>query len=200
MKPEPEVIANFGDNHNIEGRFSEDDGLMKLRALTIAANPGHEVTSEVLRAVEIPKLVNAAREAIARSAHSFTPEYLDEFEAEHGIRPQQSWDAETVAFARRRIKAASARAARSGRPTLGDEHYRWVALRYIELIEAQKARGILTQIARDAEPRLRRPVQIDTVKTWVTKAREKGFLTPGEKGRASGAAGPHLYQARGGKR
>lgn len=76
---------------------------------------------------------------------------------------------------------------RGGRPPLGEDHYRRVALECLELYGSGAREGILDEIARryGRDPR--------TVADWIRKARHLGFLVPGQPGRLHFAAGPRLF-------
>jgi hypothetical protein len=100
---------------------------------------------------------------------------------------------------RRRAKEAAARAAkqplrRRGRAGYPDEHYRRIALRYIELVQEHGSKGVLVRIAEEESRRRGYRVAHATVRDWVRGARERGFLAPGERGRATPLPGPRLYE------
>ena len=75
---------------------------------------------------------------------------------------------------------------RRGRPGLPDDHYKRIALEYLELFAAGYRRGILDELAC----RHKRPKQ--TVRDWVHRARELDYLTKGKQGRAGAKRGHRL--------
>ena len=95
---------------------------------------------------------------------------------------------ETVVYASHSAVQQSARP--RGRPRkYPDEHYRSVAIQYLELYEAGQRQRILSDIGRrhgDAHP--------NTVRDWVNRARvpNLGYLTKGMQGRAHAEPGPRL--------
>jgi len=98
--------------------------------------------------------------------------------------------AEEREAAQRLAEAAAVlpRKRRGGRQRYPDDHYRRVALRYLDLQEHGVQRGILVRLAEiEGVPR-------DTVRDWVHGATKRGFLTPGKQGRAGRDAGPNLYR------
>jgi hypothetical protein len=78
---------------------------------------------------------------------------------------------------------------RRGRRGYPDDHYRRIALAYLDLQRHGVSRGIQKRLAEQEG----RPWQ--TIRDWLRIATEKGFLTKGTKGRAGRMAGPHLYEA-----
>lgn len=76
---------------------------------------------------------------------------------------------------------------RRGRRGYPDDHYRRIALAYLELQRQGVSRGIQQQLAEQEG----RPWQ--TIRDWVRIATEKGFLGPGSKGKAGRMPGPNLY-------
>lgn len=83
----------------------------------------------------------------------------------------------------------AARAPRRGRPGLPEEHFRRIALVYLELFALGYRRGILEELAtREGVPK-------DTVRDWVHRARTLGFLSAGRQGRAGAEPGPRLMAA-----
>lgn len=189
----PRFMANLGDDFAIEGTLAEDGERMKLVELVVAAlGKDAEVTSSTLRDIELLKFVNAGRALVTESARFWTPEALAEVEERYGIEVQGPGP-EVVRAARKRIKQAARRTPRSR--GLGDDHYRRVALAAIELSERRvKPEGGILEALKVAESkRLGRDIPIETVRTWLKVARDRKFLAPGERGRASFFAGSELY-------
>jgi hypothetical protein len=85
-------------------------------------------------------------------------------------------------------------APRPGRRGHPEEHYRWVAERYIALARQGRSRGIRALIAKEAEERSGLPVAENTVGDWIHRARNLGFLAPGMRGRVVSEPGPRLAE------
>jgi hypothetical protein len=95
-----------------------------------------------------------------------------------------------VEVARRAADEASK--SRRGRPGYPSEHYRRIALRYLELIE--RHRNVLVVLAAEESERAGRTIPRETVRDWVRKATERGYLAPGKPGRAEARPGSNLYR------
>jgi hypothetical protein len=72
-----------------------------------------------------------------------------------------------------------------GRPGYPDEHYRRIAERYLELLSTGRLDVLVALAAEESRPR-------ETVRDWVRKATERGYLAPGKPGRAEARPGPKL--------
>jgi hypothetical protein len=72
-----------------------------------------------------------------------------------------------------------------------DDHYRRIALAYLDLQSQGVSRGIVRRIAED-EGR-----QWQTIRDWLHRATELGFLSRGAQGRAGRTPGPNLYKEAG---
>jgi hypothetical protein len=75
---------------------------------------------------------------------------------------------------------------RRGPHGLGDDHYRRIAVAYLDLADAGMGRGLVQELARLEK----RPTE--TVRDWIHEARNRGFLTKGERGRVGAFPGPML--------
>jgi hypothetical protein len=73
----------------------------------------------------------------------------------------------------------------ASRRPLAHDHYRRIALRYLEILEER--RDVLVALAQEES------VPRETIRDWVRKATELGFLGPGTPGRAEQRPGPNLY-------
>jgi hypothetical protein len=91
----------------------------------------------------------------------------------------------------RKVAEEAKRPLRRGRKGYPNEHYRWIAVRYLEIVGTGR-RDVLKALATEEEARLGRPVPRETVRDWVRKATELGYLAPGKRGRASARPGPNL--------
>jgi hypothetical protein len=80
---------------------------------------------------------------------------------------------------------------RTGRPPVYDDrHFRRVARLYLDLLDRGFSRGILDELAR------RLDVSRNTARDWVSQARARQFLSPGQPGRAHAHPGPRLDEDR----
>jgi hypothetical protein len=83
----------------------------------------------------------------------------------------------------------SAKTGRRGHP---EEHYRFIATRYIELAGEGRSRGIRSLLAAEMSDRLGIHVAENTIGDWLHRARELGFLALGQRGRVVSEPGPRL--------
>jgi hypothetical protein len=132
------------------------------------------VTTDILRALPLAELLMAARSVLFDA-----PLRVAEWESTLGRRlPEQ-----------RRASASAAEGLAQprgrGRPALEDDHYRSVAALYVKL-----QREGSTRVIEDLTVELERPRP--TVRNWVRVARQRGFLTPGTRGRAGADLGPNF--------
>jgi hypothetical protein len=164
--------------HSLEGRLSVQDGRLVLTELTLRAADG--VDSLLLRV----RLGDLLAELRARLAESIGMAYVD-VGGSWGHRQDQEAARNTLLG-----EAAGRSEPKRGRTGYPDTHYRRIARRYLELVNGQPpvTRGVLQVLAAEEE----RPVE--TVRTWIHQARQRRFLSPGERGRAGGMPGPLLDQ------
>jgi hypothetical protein len=99
---------------------------------------------------------------------------------------------EDVEHTKKLAAAAAQRPLNRGRHGYPDDHYRRIALRYLKLVEER--RDVLVALAQEESEGLGRDVPRETVRDWVRRATELGFLLPGTPGRASKRPGPNLYR------
>ncbi|MFI0354485.1 hypothetical protein [Actinomadura sp. 9N407] len=149
-----------------------DTGRFKITDLYMH---GAEVSAEALRAVSVSRL-----EAAINAPTSQEKGALDAW-AQGGKGHQADDDLTLPALRERAVKVAERqqrRARKLGRPTgeNPDQFYREVAFAYSEL--ARTTRAPAKTLAEESE------VPTTTVHRWVREARQRGFLPPGEKGRA----------------
>lgn len=79
---------------------------------------------------------------------------------------------------------------RRGPQRYGDDHYRAVALAYIDIVnEAGTAKGVLKKVGQ------RLHCSPSTAGDWVVEARRRGFLAPTTPGRAEASPGPRLWKS-----
>jgi len=160
-----------------------------IRQLTLEPVDGSSsgVTSTVLRAVarEAGAILAKAR---AQLVHE--PEWLAALER-FGLETPSS---EEKARAHALAEAAATATLKRGRTGYPDDHYRRIALLYLELQAQGVHRGILRKIAELESERLGRPVPRETARDWVSGATKRRFLTPGRPGAAGRREGPNLYK------
>ncbi len=91
---------------------------------------------------------------------------------------------------RAREAAAEAERRRPGRPGHSDTHYRRIAERYLEF--ALERRDVLVALAAEESALAGREIPRETIRDWVRKATQRGYLAPGKPGRAEARPGPTL--------
>lgn len=143
--------------------------------------PAGGITSGVLRDIPTGALMGQLRSTLTAAGVQ-----IGEFEEATG---------DSFEDLRREAREAAHTLAASGGPKrgrkgYGDEHYRWVALEYLDL--QGQGRGVLRRLADRASDTFGRPVAWQTVRDWVAEARRRGFLTQATPGRAGAQPGPNL--------
>lgn len=89
----------------------------------------------------------------------------------------------------RQVAGAAKQARRVGRRGKGETFYRRVALEALELYdEGEGSRTVISDLAA------KHGRGYSTIRDWIAKARELGFLAPAQKGRQQWLAGPALNQ------
>jgi hypothetical protein len=147
---------------------------------------GHrsDVTTSVLRDVKL----SVIRDRAARTLREQAAEG-DALEAEEIAWPQASPEESE------RLAAGATLAATPsppvGRPSLGEEHYRAIAVEYLAAVEARmragrSAYGLLTELAAGHY------VSRETMRDWIKAARKRGFIAGTSQGRSGGEPGPNL--------
>lgn len=106
----------------------------------------------------------------------------------HQVMERAGWDFSPKEFdqVRRLAEAARELPLNRGRKGYPADHYRRIALAYIDEARAHGSRGVLARLA-SAES-----VSRPTIRDWVKRARELGFLAPTKQGRAEATPGPNL--------
>ena len=162
----------------VRGRIEVQGGLGRVRQLTVEPwEHDLEVTGVVLRRIGVADLRDRAL------AHMRDRVRIEE--ALPGLRELLRPAAPLRPF----VAEATARRPR-GRRGRTDAHYRDIAIAYLEVYESGVSRGILDELAaRYGRPR-------ETIRDWVRRARELGFLTTGTQGRAGAEPGPRLLSER----
>ena len=199
----PEVVARFAALLDIEvrrqvfaywiasGYLSRSvTGDLTVEELTLEPeHPGQgEVTPALLRAVSLALIVARAQAALRSAPESV--ELADEL----GI--SQASDVARREAERAAKIALSVGRKKGGRPSYPDSHYEWLARQYLALYDAGVGRGIRNQLAHLASERLGRPIPTNTIRDWIRRARELGFLEGATQGRAGARPGPNLRPAR----
>jgi hypothetical protein len=139
----------------------------------------------MVRAIQFGELLRQVHTRLKKH-----PELMAEFAKQgHTLPPEQ------VARAKRAAARVPREELRRGRKGYSPDFYRWVAHQYLDLQAKNKGRGIREVIAEEGRKRLDRtePVPLDTVKTWLRRARELEFIVFEKQGRVGASAGPKLY-------
>jgi hypothetical protein len=144
--------------------------------LEAGATPFHGLSGDVLRALNPGQIVPKVIERLT------TLEQWQRFLAERYGRPAPK---EQQALLRQALQRAR-QARRVGRK-YPDSHYRDIALIYLDLLDQGYRRGILIQLAEQLG------IRRETARDWVHRARELGYLTTSQHGRAGAQPGPQLY-------
>jgi hypothetical protein len=154
---------------------AQDAGPLQLARVAVEhfLDPSAEVTSTVIRGVPTARLRDFANSYLA-----VAPGVL----AEEGVPS----DAERR-WATRVTRAAAKRPLRRGRGGYSVDHYRRIALLALEIHDKGHHDVVKELAAREDRP-------YQTVRDWVRRARELGFLKPAQRGRSQWVAGPKLYR------
>lgn len=142
------------------------------------ADPFQGVTTDVLRALKPARIISQAVEKIRAldQTHRFLTDHY-------------GW-AEPPAQRRLLEQAAE----RVSRPQLRrgrrypDEHYRSIALLYLDLLDQGGQRKIVARLADQLD------IPRTTARDWVHRARVLGYLTASRQGRAGAEPGPRLRE------
>lgn len=158
-----------------------------------AAPPGHRladrrpsevasggIQSATLRDVRLGEILNVVRSLLARG-----PGFVADLEARGFGVVDGFEDRRTRAIAA--AEASRGVALKRGRGGYPDDHYRRIALLYLDLQNKKWSKGILKEMARLEN----RPWQ--TIRDWVSRAGELEFLSEGTPGKAGREPGPRLY-------
>lgn len=169
---------------------------LELRPELLDSLPGDEVIASGVSASAAGDMVRAIRFGeLLRSVHALVQQrakwLADYARSGYTISPYSPY-AKSVRDAAQGVARAKLQRGRRG---YDPGFYRWVAMRYLELQANNTGRGIRQVIGQEGRKRLdrREPVPPDTVKTWLTKAKSKGFIVFEKQGRVGAYAGPELY-------
>jgi hypothetical protein len=174
-----------GEPWLVKGDLASVDGVALTQALTIwrwRGGSGSEVTGTVLRSVRVALIRDRALQGLRRADVA-----VDSYRTLLGLSALDERERELI---RRAAASARREGLKRGRTGYPDDHYRGVALRYLELVDEgygrQPGKGIRSRLARDYD----RPPE--TVRDWIRRARELGFLEGGGPGRLDVRPGPNL--------
>jgi hypothetical protein len=142
------------------------DGLEIVPTDADSTSHPQAITSSLLHSIRIPQLL-----ADAVAAWSAEPSFVGTWYAQH-VKPKPS--------------RAPARA--PGPKGHGDDFYQSIAEQYLAALRIEPHRPI-AWMAKQVKGASR-----DNVRDWVAEARRRGFLTPGQQGKAGGLAGPRLRE------
>ena len=205
------INTRWTDDWVLNGMLRLAEGRLVLSSLEVALSaqpadadrprhpdevPAGGVTSTVLRAIPTGRLLAQARLALIASdevGHSIASLAEHSDGATSAVAAQLAeifrvGDDEQRARAAEAAERARGAELRRGRKGYPDDHYRRIALAYLDLQSQGVTRGILDRIA-EQEGRKR-----DTIRDWIHQAREREFLTKGTPGRAGAQPGPRLYE------
>ena len=156
-------------------------GILGVGELSVVPYPlsrEHLVSADVLRAISLERIIAGAREQLIDAGRWFE------------LAPELGWDlpdeAEMRSVTATARRVAASRGQARGRRGYPANHYRGVALEALKLQASGIARGYRIALARQYH------VQPQTIGDWIARARELGFLEPGQPGRAALAPGPML--------
>lgn len=153
------TVEHEGSEVTVELKADDRGRLIPVK-VTVAADGG--VRADVLRTVPLQAIEAAANSGIGEIL-------LAANTAEQSSEPVPVWS---------RRPALNLRAP-AGRGRKSDEFYKRVAAAYSWLSANQSRPGPANVLAK------RNDVPISTVHRWVKTARARGFLAPGQRGRAS---------------
>ena len=136
-------------------------------------DPSVEVTGPVIRGVPVASLRDFANSYLA-----VAPGVL----ADAGLP-----SAAEKRWAKRVTRAAAEQPLRRGRAGYPIDHYRRIALLALDIYHEDHRDVVKELAAREGR-------RYQTVRDWVRRARNLGFLGPTQRGRSQWAAGPNLYR------
>ncbi len=151
------------------GQLTDVDGRMDLVSLTFEARQGRSLHTADLRRLRLHALVAQVRRRV--------------FTLHRGAAAQGVATAQLAELATKTQEPPPLQRGRGGYPA---GHYRRIARAYLALVENGASRGVLQQLA-EAE---QRPVQ--TIRSWLARAKRDGYITSTERGRAGALPGPNL--------
>ncbi len=152
------------------GELEEINGRMELVTLVFRADRGHFLRSADLRTLRFHALVTQMRRYVSTAARELEP---------YGV---VGWNLSRLR------QAASATPLKRGRAGYPAEHYRRIARAYLTLVQGESSKHAMQRLA-EAENR-----PVETVRTWVARARRDGFLSRTRQGLAGAEPGPNLEE------
>lgn len=194
----------------LKGTLEEAGGHLILRSLTVGprnlATPAGGVSSTLLRSIPTGGLLTVLRAQVvsllamwpATAADTDMEEVPPPLPSPMTLAAAQSLLPAHQAYANRSLRLAAEAvdetAPKRGRKGYPEDHYKRIALAYLELQNRGFGQGILTELAHQESLRRGNKVPRETVRTWVYLARYRyQFLTPGTRGQAGAMPGPRLY-------
>jgi hypothetical protein len=140
-----------------------------------------EATGKVVRDINFGTIRDAALMRLRQRGHNRTLLHASDPDL---FTKKQVAEAEATA-----IRAA--RGARGPRGAYTAEHYRRIALRYLELV-ADGRRDVVNALCEEEAERLGEPVARERMRDWIRKTVRMGFLAPGKSGVVGREPGPNL--------
>lgn len=173
------LMTHGGGTPPLTAYFRDTDAGLLLVRVSVSPLPGQQaVSSQTVRRIPFDELLALARAVLASVRKNPPPAVAD---PEHGRTRQKL------------MRLADQQPLRlRGRPSLGADHYERIAKAYLDLAHAggpdgaPMARGII-QLLAEQEDR-----SAEIVRDWVHRARNLGYLTKGQPGRAGAEPGPLL--------
>ncbi len=153
------------------GELAEVDGRLELVTLVFRAEAGQYLRSADLRALRFHDLVARAKRFVATATRAL---------GSHAASPSAAAELQRLG------RAATASTPKRGRAGYPKDHYQRVARAYLALVQGATSRHAMRRLA-EAEGR-----PVETVRTWVARARQMGYLSPTRQGVAGAVPGPNL--------
>lgn len=172
-------ITATEDRWGATGHFQIEDGHLVCRRLDIGGKqlPTPGITSAFLREIPMGAILTAVRSELAQQAGLW-----EQASTAAGPHTDFGKSAKVVAQS---LRPGDLKRGRRGYP---DDHYRRIAFAYLALQDQEWSRGLLGELARqENRPR-------ETIRDWVHRAGELGFLAGATPGRAGRLPGPRLYE------
>ena len=140
------------------------------------------VTTSLLRSIPLLKILDQARLALTAWPEFELAKWLT---GDEEARVRNLQGARAV---RETLEELTAAPTKRGRPGFDDTFYEQIARQYLDLQARHGARGLLDRLGDAQAP----PCQRETVRDWVRRATQLGYLSPATPGRAGRSAGARL--------
>ena len=141
-----------------------------------------EVTSNALRGLPIARIRDRANAQLRQRDDG----YLDAIAIVGRVTSAERQRARRAATAAKKLPLTR------GRKGYPDEHYRRIALRAVEIFNPDREDGGRRDVLNALSDQEDKPYS--TVRDWISRARELGYLVPAKQGRTDFRPGPNLYR------